>query len=162
MTLPASSLAIANAFIEASPRGIDHMSLQKLTYLASGWWLAWRETPLCNELPEIWRYGPVYASLYHTLKHFRQTPITRVQSPSFLLSAPRLKTGEPRQMISWILSRYGTFRPDELSTLAHAPGTPWAQMAKRYGYRVPAGTVIPEPLLREHFRAEMRQLELAA
>jgi uncharacterized phage-associated protein len=159
MSRPYSPLAIANAFIEtAGPSGVDHMSVQKLTYLASGWWLGFKRDALCNSLPEIWRYGPVYPDLHTCLRHFGMRPIRKAQSNHFLTPAPRLNPSDKDawDMIHWIQQRYGSFTAEELSTVAHAKGTPWHIEADRADYRVTHGTVIPEQTLRDYFSKEVR------
>ena len=157
MTAPYSPLAIANTMIEASgPDGIDHLSLQKLVYLAAGWWLGCRDTRLVGEMPEIWPRGPVYASLFSVLKHFRMAPVLRPQSPNFLVTAPgiAMDDAEAQAMISWIMARYAPLGPAALSAIAHAPFSPWAEMARELGYRASPGTTIPEDRMRRHFRRE--------
>jgi uncharacterized phage-associated protein len=61
-------LAFANAFIRKAPNlGVEHMNLQKLTYISYGWWLAYHDAPILNEGPKVWKFGPVFNSEYHAL-----------------------------------------------------------------------------------------------
>ncbi len=54
-------LAFANAFIaKAGASGVEHMKLQKLTYISYGWWLVYHEQPIMTEGPQVWKYGPVF------------------------------------------------------------------------------------------------------
>ncbi len=66
-----SPLALANTFIErhAGSAGITHMKVQKLCYYAHGWWLAFENEPFLTERPQVWKFGPVFASLYAALAH---------------------------------------------------------------------------------------------
>jgi uncharacterized phage-associated protein len=84
MPRPYAPLAAANFLIIefGKVRGIEHMKLQKLVYCAHGWWLTAFDSSFLNERPQIWRYGPVFESLYHVLKTFGRTPITSPQSLS--------------------------------------------------------------------------------
>jgi uncharacterized phage-associated protein len=69
--VPYSPLALANEFIvRFKPgEGIEHMKLQKLVYCANGWWLVFNPNqPLVNKAPEVWKFGPVFPSLYHVMK----------------------------------------------------------------------------------------------
>lgn len=50
------------------------MHLQKLTYFAHGWYIAFNDQeqiqPLINEPFQAWEYGPVCSSIYHEFKGF--------------------------------------------------------------------------------------------
>ena len=65
-------VAVANKFIELSKeqigRGLYLLPLIKLSYIAHGITLALTGRPLCNEPVEVWQYGPVFPSIFHTFK----------------------------------------------------------------------------------------------
>src|ERR1700751_2133393 len=70
-----SSFDIANYFLSRSAaEGIPltNLKLQKMVYLANGFYLALTdgEEPLLNERIETWPYGPVISNLYHSFKRF--------------------------------------------------------------------------------------------
>ena len=67
-----SPLAVANEFIKLSKTngGLSHIKVQKLCYYAQEMALGKNlETPLINEQPQVWQYGPVFKSLYQELKY---------------------------------------------------------------------------------------------
>ncbi|QIE54163.1 hypothetical protein G5B40_01095 [Pikeienuella piscinae] len=65
-----SPLAVANEFIAlgiAEGKPIEHMKAQKLVHFAHGFSLA-RDTPILNECPQVWKFGPVFSTLYQDLR----------------------------------------------------------------------------------------------
>ena len=152
-------LSVMNAFIARAGRdGITHMKLQKLAYLAYGWWLAFKEEPLTGEAPAIWPYGPLFESAYHVLKAFGGRPIAHPQAAPF--KSPEIADGEDaRAFIDWIWARYGHRDDHALSDVAHRPGSPWALEAARHDFRVKVGTTIDLAVMKRHFRAEAAGIE---
>jgi uncharacterized phage-associated protein len=152
--MPHRPLTIANEFIRlhGGNTGIDHLKLQKLTYLANGWWLARKGMPLTAERPQVWRYGPVFRSLYNSLAGFGKRPIIWPVGP-FEGRAPEFPTSaaEERKLIDWVWRQYGALKGTELSNLTHARGTPWRRIAERYDFVVPQFLEIPESEDRDFF-----------
>ncbi len=151
-------LAVANAFIAnfGAERGVEHMKLQKLVYFTHGWWLAYHSESLLSEKPQVWRHGPVFASLYHTLKQFGHTPITFPQSVSpwdgpDMLGADNYLP----QLIYWVWGRYGHLSSFGLSDITHRAGTSWSQLAEQYGFQTPKGLEIPDEYVRAEFMAQL-------
>lgn len=87
MPRPYRPMAFGNEFIvRAYATGIDHMKLQKLTYVAYGWWLAYQDIPVLNEQPQVWKLGPVFNSMYFALNHFGSRLISTCQNDVFGMS----------------------------------------------------------------------------
>ena len=65
--VPYTPLALANTFVAryGATRTLDHMKLQKLAFYTYGWWLAYNPNPILTEAPQVWKYGPVFGSLYN-------------------------------------------------------------------------------------------------
>lgn len=83
MPRPYHPLAFANEFIlKAQPAGVEHMKLQKLVYYSYGWWIAYHEEPILTEPPQVWRYGPVFVSLYLDAEASWPVPDNRAASGS--------------------------------------------------------------------------------
>jgi uncharacterized phage-associated protein len=152
--LPYSSLAVANTFLTkfGQERGIEHMKLQKLVYFTHGWWLAINTHSLLTERPQVWKHGPVFKTLYHTLKTFGHQPI----------SQPQLRyPAEPVQVVSgdnvvpsyidFVWERYGRLSSFALSGMTHQPGGAWSKLAAEHNYRVPSDLEIPDEYVREEF-----------
>lgn len=107
-----SAMAVANEIIAAhgADGQIDPLKLQKLLYFANGWWLAFHEEPLIVEAPQVWRYGPVFRSIYHAFSRFGRNPVTEpLPATPFGGAPPRVppEHREVRQLIDWIWDEYG-------------------------------------------------------
>ena len=148
-----SPLAAANWFLanHAGDNGIEHMKLQKLVYCAHGWWLAFKPEPFLNERPQIWKYGPVFSSLYHVLKPFGHLPIDAPQSTSPFDETPRVTADSTSRLLSFIWKRYGHLSNFALSEMTHEKLTAWYKQAEKYEFEVPHGLEIPDEFVRVEF-----------
>ena len=136
---------IANALIEmgisnSNPRG--PLQVIKLTYLCHGWMLGLYHRPLSAQPVEAWRYGPVIPDVYHKLKRYGSTPITKVLGPQ----------GEEfdeveHDLLNQIHDRYGPYTGIELSRMTHQAGTPWHQVWSQRG----RNSIIPNSLIEDYF-----------
>lgn len=143
-------LLIANEFLRlhGADGNIDHLKLQKLTYFAQGWWLAVMGSDLVTERPQVWRYGPVFQSLYSIFSPAGSNKITHPKR-TLLFRAGQMPTLEgedtkdERDLIEWIWGEYGNLTGAQLSDLTHKVGTPWWDIAVRENFQVPLNTVIP-------------------
>jgi uncharacterized phage-associated protein len=155
-------LKLANAFLgrHGKEGGIDHMKLQKLVYYAYGWWLAYEDEPLLVEGPELWKHGPVFASLYSVLSPSRSVRIMEPQKAAPFSPPPCVPAEDAKTLgfVDWIWSRYGQFGAFRLSDMTHAPGTPWQIEAERHDYRVPLHHKIPDELIAKCFKKEAEAL----
>ena len=72
--IPASSIAVANWFIELSHKRnlggkeLTHTKLQKMVYFAHALHLARFDGALVNEQVEAWQFGPVFSELFGALR----------------------------------------------------------------------------------------------
>lgn len=77
--MPYNPTTIANYFIEKYSRDGDltPMKVIKLTYISYGWYLALTENKerLIDESPVAWDFGPVFPSLYLSLKKYGKKEI---------------------------------------------------------------------------------------
>lgn len=139
-------LAVANELIRRHPGEVDPMKLQKLLYFANGWWLAAKGRPLLTERPQVWRYGPVFKSVYRDFSRYGRSRIPEPERRSPFDHNPPFVEGEEadeiRRMLDWIWSGYGHRSGPDLSDETHKPGTPWRNIAERHGYTVDPGTEI--------------------
>lgn len=151
--MPHRPIAVANEFIRlhGADGHIDHLKLQKLVYFAQGWWLAFKGTPLVSERPQVWRYGPVFQSLYQIFSLHGRAPITRPRGANpFGIGngePPTLEDNryeEEQNCIAWIWQEYGGLSGSRLSDLTHDIGTPWREIAAKNNFKVPLNTEIPE------------------
>lgn len=148
-----SPLAVANTFISrhGAEGSLDHMKLQKLVYYAYGWWLAYNEQPILDEAPQVWKFGPVFESLYNALRPFGGSTITSPVAPPNA-SAPIVSEDVPSQWIDWVWNRYGHLSGLQLSDMTHEIGTPWQIEAQARNYRVPKNYPIPESTTKRYFQ----------
>jgi uncharacterized phage-associated protein len=154
----ATPVEVANSFIARFGGSTDltHMKLQKLVFFADGWQLGFSNLPLVNERPQVWRYGPVFKSLYNALTGYGNTPIKKpvVLNP-FTGATPIIEQNDAdndSRLIDWIWNKYGRYSAMDLSRETHAAGTPWQIMAQRYDFAVPLNLEIPNDVLQQYFR----------
>src|SRR5689334_22079254 len=155
MPAPYTPLALANYFLEAHPP-IDHMKLQKLVYCAHGWWLASQQrTPLVTERPQVWKFGPVFPSLYRALRTFGAQPISGPQSRAPFEDPPRVDQHDDlvRRLLEWVWNRYGHLSALALSDMTHKPGTAWYIVAQENNFNVPEGFEIEDRFVYHEFRS---------
>ncbi len=161
-------LALANTFIERHGRkvnGIQHMKLQKLCYYAHGWWLALQpepSEPFLTERPQVWKYGPVFNSLYNVLKPFGKRPIKEPKSDNPFVTPDVVQNAEVIKLIDWIWNRYGQYTAETLSDMTHEEGTPWRNIAKENHYRVRRDLPIDNRRVKDYFNSEYKKLAPSA
>lgn len=154
--VPYTPLALANTFIarHGGSGTLDHMKLQKLDFYAYGWWLAYNPVPILNEPPQVWRYGPVFESLYGALRPFGSSAITQtVGAPN--TPAPLVPDVDTLsiQWVDWIWQRYGHLSALQLSDMTHESGTPWQVEAEAKNYRVTSRHSIPDFTTANYFKS---------
>ncbi len=122
-----SSIAVANCFLEIAARDgevLTPMKIQKLVYIAQGWYLGLFKKPLISEDVEAWRYGPVFPTLY---KEFELYGGRAILSP---LDEDRGSHGikaNTRRFLDAVWKAYRKYTAVQLSSLTHKDGTPWEQ-----------------------------------
>ena len=86
-------------------------------------------------IPEAWRHGPVFPSLYREFKHRRHLPIIDLATEAYLNSRGNFKEDTPEirkddedthAFLSEIWRIYGRYTASQLSEMCHRAGTPWA------------------------------------
>ncbi|MFD2968544.1 Panacea domain-containing protein [Sphingobacterium bambusae] len=126
---------------------ITPMKLIKLVYIAHGWYLGLTGKALIDENPEAWKYGPVIPSVYHSYKHFKNSPI-RCEHDS------EVTTGS--EIIDKFLDRiwkvYGKYTGTQLSAKTHMPGTPWDITWNDLKDRNRSSLQILETDIKEHYQ----------
>lgn len=164
--MPYSPLALSNTFVDKYGResGIDHMKLQKLAFYSYGWWLAYNNQPILTEGPEVWRFGPVFSSLYRVLATHRMTPIKQPQKAVPVADAPLIPMTDAlaHQWVDWIWQRYGSLSAMALSNMTHEVGSPWQTEAAEKQYRVPLHHRISDDRIKSYFQAEAAKLNAAS
>ena len=140
---------VANYFIKKyKSDDMTPMKVIKLTYLSYCWYLALTETKkLLNEKAVVWDFGPVFPSLYYSIKEFGKTIITK-EIPS------RVKENieeEDRNFLDKIWSMYGKYDGVYLSALTHQIETPWQKV-----YCKGCNSEISDDDILEHYRSKLK------
>ena len=144
-----SAKAIANYFLDRARderTTISPLKIQKLVYLAHGWYLGFTSCPLVDdEYAEAWTFGPVFPSLYHEFKEYGSDPI--IHHATDLIPQPipgnrgRVVVDKPGvsprdeevlNCLRNVWEKYGPLTGGQLSTITHEKGAPWARTVKRY------------------------------
>lgn len=166
--MPYTPLQIANTFLTryaGAAGGIDHMKLQKLDYFVHGWWLAYNADRLLTEQPQVWKYGPVFPSLYRDLKIYGNADLTEpVKVNPFGGTAPVLPNNPDAaaasELLDWVWKRYGHLSALALSDLTHREGTAWRNVAVLHKFIVPNAFPLEDAAVRAEFNAIKEQLDI--
>jgi uncharacterized phage-associated protein len=150
-----SAESIANYFLDlatASGERLDPIKLQKLIYYAVGWYAGYTGERLIDEEIKAWPSGPIIASVYHAFINFGLDPITsraiEVEGHSIILVAPP-DSKEVQAFLSNVWNAYREYTTRQLSSMAHAIGTPWDRTVQNsHGIQ---NTSIDFEKIREHF-----------
>lgn len=158
---------VANFFLDKGDEAglpISAMKLQKLVYIAYGWYLALTGERLFDEDIEAWQHGPVIPSLYHEFKRFRGNPIEGRASlydfDSNDLRIPGIDEGDEDTLsiLQRVWEIYHPFDGWALRGKTHQPDTPWSQVYDSASY----SKTIPDSLIAAHFREKINTYLTAA
>ena len=140
-------------------RGVDDknfltpLQVVKLVYYCHAWMLAWENEPLIQQRVEAWKYGPVIADVYNSLKRYGKNPVhVPIDVPNERYNEIELDT------MDTIYSHYGQYDGIQLSSMTHRPGSPWDQVWNASGFKfwrtfLPQPT-IPDELIKVYYRDE--------
>jgi uncharacterized phage-associated protein len=155
--MPYSSLEIANEFLRLAERDhlrLTQMQLQKLVYLAHGYFLAETGRPLVEDDVEAWGYGTVFPKLRNATKEYGKRAISKpikwgdellFPRPNGKVAVARL-SDQAKRIIGTVWAVYGQFPAFKLSALTHDPDGPWAS-----AYIEGENRVIPEQDILSYF-----------
>jgi uncharacterized phage-associated protein len=168
MSAPYSPKAIANAFLQRAfnaKKLIGHLKLQKLVYIAHGYYLAFTNgVPLVNEPFEAWDYGPVSRSLYDEFRSVGRDQITRLAMEIDWDNEGDIPTPAPvgdttvEQVIDFVFKAYGDRTPFALSDLTHKDGWAWDRARKADKYQL-RNKDIDNELIKEDFKPYLKNTE---
>jgi len=115
-----TSVIDVGQFIYEKLNWIDAWKLQKLTYYAQAWALAWDGDRIFDDPFQAWPDGPVAPALHRDNKYYR-LHATRIMGAD----SARL-TDRQRDIISSVLDFYGSMSKEELVELTHREA-PWVE-----------------------------------
>ena len=142
------SVSVANELVSrahAAGKEITNMQVIKMTYLCHAWMLGLYHRPLLSEPIEAWQYGPVIGKVYDAFRRYGSGHIRHlawVEEEEY--------DEQESDLIDQVYRIYGDHTGQELSSMTHAPGTPWRQMwdeEGKYG-------IIPDPLIEDYYAAK--------
>lgn len=117
-----SSDVVADYFLAlAAQKGqtLTPMQINKLVYIAHGFYMGYTGNPLIKEAIEAWQYGPVINSLYHRFKKYGGQIIYE------LGATPARFPDAAKQVVEQVYDTYGNLSGIDLSGITHQYGTPW-------------------------------------
>ena len=160
-----SALAVANKLLDFAERdnvGLSPMKLQKLVFLAHGWYLAIHKRPLVEDYAEAWEWGPVFGNLYHELKVFGREPVKgRITDLGVLTpnevsyydadvyEIPETDT-ETVVFIKEVWDAYKEYTGSQLSNWLHIDGSPWQQVRRKEG-GIRANQIIDDAIIKQYY-----------
>jgi uncharacterized phage-associated protein len=179
--MPFTADAIANFFLdhaEGSHRALTQIQVQKLVFYSHGWYLALDDDgrPLIGEPIEVWKFGPVFRSLYREFRDFGNQPIKgrakefkldRTDGKlNFSVYEPSVEEENPpdvdKSLAKAVLDRvwqvYGSLTAYQLSNMTHAEGEPWRIIRDALPAELPKGMHLPNATIRECFRQRLQPL----
>ena len=142
------SAVIANWFLEKDPKMKDDvMKVLKLVYIAHGFHLAFKNTPLIKEDVQAWQYGPVIPELYFRLK----TKTLGITS-DYRGDQERFENDtEVKNLLEAVYRKYGKYTGGQLSNLTHNQDTPWDITVRSFN------SLIEEDLIKTHYKDLLRK-----
>lgn len=122
-----SAVAVAQAFLDlaqAEGTALTNMQLQKLVYFAHGVYLAaFNGAPLISDEIKAWDFGPVIPPLYDKLRIYGRGLVSAELAPE--TRGNILPDSPEGQAILSTWYAYKNHSAWDLSTISHAPGSPW-------------------------------------
>ncbi len=137
---------IANQFVDRSYEYLSQLKLQKLTYLAHGWHLAIKGSPLVSGNIEAWDNGPVFRSVWNRIRDFGRDEEGHILNSEKKPFKAELEEFE-RELMDHVWERYGDYPAMRLSHMTHQPNTPWAQAYFEQG----RNAIIGNDVTKEYF-----------
>jgi len=149
-----NALDVANAFLATAQkegRSLTNLQLQKLVYIAYGYFAGLMNDSLFPDDIEAWDYGPVIPTLYHHLKKYGVGAVTEP-----LPSHNKINGGGAEvKVVEGVWDSYKKYSPIELADLTHKDGTPWKTIREKTKGRKHVS--IPFALIREHYEKLIRE-----
>ena len=149
---PVSPIAVANYLLKIGD-DLDRVRLADLVYLCHGWHLTTYGTPLVDEEPEAWRYGPMFPSLYQAIKDFGDSAIAYPVKGrgNGRGNGVAVLTDQQKELIDTIHSSYNEFTGWEILRITEQEKSPWRKVwLKNYDRNAP----IPNRAIKKFFDAK--------
>lgn len=125
--MPYNPTTVANHFIKKyKASDMTPMKVIKLVYISYCWYIALTDNKgrLLNEKAEAWDFGPVFPSLYRSLKEYGRDKITK-EIPAHI---DEKINDEDAEFLDKMWNMYGKYDGIHLSALTHQIETPWQKV----------------------------------
>lgn len=161
LTSPYDARVVGNSFIDIAQKNfevVSPMKLQKLVYIAHGWYLAFYGKKLVEDPIEAWQYGPVIRSLYFETQKFGSQPVSEyytILDPDTLVRVIPYVNEMDMGFLRIIWKAYGKYNAHELVNITHKEDTPWSRTYKKNHRNL----VIDTEEIREHYMGLMERLD---
>lgn len=136
-----NSLDVASEFLRlanSNNKTLTSMQINKLVYIAHGFFVGNTGNPLIDEPVQAWQYGPVIKSLYHEFKQFGRSVI----NPSGYIKNPSHLSADAKGLIKKVYDIYKDYSGLDLSNITHQAGTPWTSAYNgRQNIEIPHDTI---------------------
>lgn len=117
--------------------------VQKLLYIAYGFFLGQKGRKLLNESPKAWPYGPVFP---RTRKKVDYSKVISLEAEEF----HEIKEDqEVVEFLDKLIDKYSVFTASQLSEWSHTKGSPWDKATKEAGFNW--NSPISDELITEYF-----------
>lgn len=114
--------AVAHYILQNNTAMVSHLALQKLVYISFGVYTVRTGEYLFENIIEAWPYGPVIPDLYHRLKVYGSSTLSRDEFKKGEIE--ELKE-EEKKSINEVLAVYGGRRASDLILHTHLSGSAW-------------------------------------
>lgn len=123
---------VANRFITLfikREESLSHKKLQKLVYLAYGFYFHKDNIRLFNSQFEAWPHGPVCRELFFAIKQLDEKNYNPFKIDKLLTNSTKALSKEDdeqlNQLVEYVIRYFGTWTANELEKLTHKSGSAW-------------------------------------
>ncbi len=103
--------------------------VQKLLFMAYGYFLSEKRKTILNETPKAWPYGPVFPN---TRSYITYTDLITIDLPEF---SDIKKDTEVTTFFNLLIDKYSKYSASQLSEWSHLKGGPWDITTKQKGFK---------------------------
>ncbi len=117
--------------------------VQKMLFIAYGYFLARHNHALLTETPKAWPFGPVFPKTRSRIDFGKMIPVNDPELAT--IAQDELVT----QVFNRIIDKYSRYTAGQLSDWSHTLGSPWERTTKLSGFDW--NRAIPDSYIKEYF-----------
>ncbi len=154
-----SAKAIANEFLtlaKTNDKDLTQMHIQKLVFIAHGFYMAVMDSPLIEDKIQAWKHGPVIPNLYEEFKGFGGKPITRPATNmelddnfdiAYVVDNIEENDINAKECIKAVWNKFGNLTGPQLVSLTHQKNAPWNTV-----YNGEKNISIPNDIIKKYYK----------